>query len=208
MTERQYRYRSANSDINFPGLGKGAGKADTSLSAWGPGPWSTRRGFDSLVQTATGINAAEAAAAAAAGAQAEVARPLPCQALDHGAGYLLAAGVIAAMYHRQAAGGRSAAPAGAEDGNGDGGVNGNAGAWDVEVSLEGVMAWLKALGRRELDLTAPTAPTVETAAEWLKSRDSGLGVLTGVTFPGVIEGAEVGWERMPGVRGSDIAEWL
>src|SRR5438552_3798842 len=50
-----------------------------SLSAYGEaGPWSGRRGFDSLVQTASGFNAAEAQAAGD-----ETPRPLPAQALDH-----------------------------------------------------------------------------------------------------------------------------
>ena len=50
-----------------------------SLSAYGhEGPWATRRGFDSLVQNANGINHAEAEAAGAAQP-----KPLPCQAIDH-----------------------------------------------------------------------------------------------------------------------------
>ncbi|MFI8087820.1 CoA transferase [Streptomyces sp. NPDC086080] len=60
------------------------------LSAWGAyGPWDGRRGFDSLVQVATGIAAVEGAEG----------RPgaLPAQALDHGTGYLLAAGVLRAL---------------------------------------------------------------------------------------------------------------
>ena len=61
------------------------------LSAWGHlGPWSDRRGFDSLVQAGTGIAIAE---------QATDGRPgrLPAQALDHGTGYLLAAAVLRAL---------------------------------------------------------------------------------------------------------------
>ncbi|MFD3629165.1 CoA transferase [Streptomyces sp. NPDC058698] len=60
------------------------------LSAWGAyGPWDGRRGFDSLVQVATGIAAVEGTEG----------RPgaLPAQALDHGTGYLLAAGVLRAL---------------------------------------------------------------------------------------------------------------
>ncbi|MGW2122686.1 CoA transferase [Streptomyces sp. NPDC001758] len=60
------------------------------LSAWGAyGPWDGRRGFDSLVQVATGIAAVEGMEG----------RPgaLPAQALDHGTGYLLAAGVLRAL---------------------------------------------------------------------------------------------------------------
>jgi crotonobetainyl-CoA:carnitine CoA-transferase CaiB-like acyl-CoA transferase len=60
------------------------------LSAWGgAGPWRERRGFDSLVQAATGIAVSEGSSA----------RPgvLPAQALDHGTGYLLAAAVLRAL---------------------------------------------------------------------------------------------------------------
>ena len=57
-----------------------------SLSAYGHcGPWSGRRGFDSLVQTATGFNAAEAEAAGTTEP-----KPLPAQVLDHASGYLMA----------------------------------------------------------------------------------------------------------------------
>ena len=53
-----------------------------SLSAYGhAGPWAERRGFDSLVQTTTGLNYAEAEAAGETNP-----RPLPCQAIDHASG--------------------------------------------------------------------------------------------------------------------------
>ncbi|WP_314250664.1 CoA transferase, partial [Streptomyces kutzneri] len=63
------------------------------LCAWGwraAEPWAGRRGFDSLVQAGYGI------AAACAGPDR---RPgvLPAQALDHGTGYLVAAGVLRAL---------------------------------------------------------------------------------------------------------------
>ncbi|MBN0044137.1 CoA transferase [Streptomyces actuosus] len=68
------------------------------LSAWGSaGPWAHRRGFDSLVQAATGI-AAEEGTADRPGA-------LPAQALDHGTGYLLAAAVLRALTEQSAEGG-------------------------------------------------------------------------------------------------------
>ncbi|MGW2211410.1 CoA transferase [Streptomyces sp. NPDC001781] len=63
------------------------------ISAWGAyGPWGERRGFDSLVQVATGIAAAE-------GSTVEPGA-LPAQALDHGSGYLLAAAVLRALAER------------------------------------------------------------------------------------------------------------
>jgi crotonobetainyl-CoA:carnitine CoA-transferase CaiB-like acyl-CoA transferase len=72
-----------------------------SLSAYGEhGPWGGRRGFDSLVQSATGFNLAEAEAFGAAEPKA-----LPLQVLDYSAGFLLAFGTIAALLRRQREGG-------------------------------------------------------------------------------------------------------
>ncbi len=55
------------------------------------GPWRERRGFDSLVQMSAGI---------AADRTSEKPNPLPAQALDHGAGYLLAGAVGRALTER------------------------------------------------------------------------------------------------------------
>lgn len=60
------------------------------LSAWGArGPWAARRGFDSLVQCATGIAVAEG--------HAEDPGVLPAQILDHATGYLAAAATLLAL---------------------------------------------------------------------------------------------------------------
>jgi crotonobetainyl-CoA:carnitine CoA-transferase CaiB-like acyl-CoA transferase len=68
------------------------------LSAWGTaGPWGERRGFDSLVQAATGI------ADVYAGPDGPGA--LPAQALDHGTGHLAAALVLGAVARRRSEGG-------------------------------------------------------------------------------------------------------
>ncbi len=62
-----------------------------SLSAWGDaGPWAHRRGFDSIVQAASGIAWTESKDDTTPGA-------LPAQALDYATGYLLAAGVLTAV---------------------------------------------------------------------------------------------------------------
>jgi hypothetical protein len=64
------------------------------LSAWGTrGPWGTRRGFDSLVQAATGIADALRAADGTPGA-------LPVQALDHATGYRIAAAALRGLARR------------------------------------------------------------------------------------------------------------
>lgn len=68
------------------------------LSAWGTtGPWGERRGFDSLVQAATGI--------AAVYAGPDGPGVLPAQALDHGTGHLAAALVLAALGRQRIEGG-------------------------------------------------------------------------------------------------------
>jgi crotonobetainyl-CoA:carnitine CoA-transferase CaiB-like acyl-CoA transferase len=69
-----------------------------SLNAWGQtGPWKDRRGFDSIVQTVSGM----------ALAQGDGATPklLPCSAIDYVSGYLMAYGVMLALARRAREGG-------------------------------------------------------------------------------------------------------
>jgi crotonobetainyl-CoA:carnitine CoA-transferase CaiB-like acyl-CoA transferase len=69
------------------------------LSAWGTeGPLADRRGFDSIVQAATGISWLEST-------DGENPGVMPAQALDHSAGYLLAAAVTTALRRRLDEGG-------------------------------------------------------------------------------------------------------
>jgi hypothetical protein len=76
------------------------GLIDVCLDAYGwSGPWRNRRGFDSLVQMSTGI-----ADAGMRKLGKERPTPLPVQALDHGAGYLMAAAVIRGLTEREARG--------------------------------------------------------------------------------------------------------
>ncbi|KAJ7725372.1 CoA-transferase family III [Mycena metata] len=99
-----------------------------SLTAWGwEGPWKDRRGFDSLVQTASGFNVAEAEAYAQFTGDAHELqpRPLPVQALDHTAGYLLAFGINAALCKTITEGG----------------------SWEVRVSLAAVGHWIRSFGQ-------------------------------------------------------------
>jgi crotonobetainyl-CoA:carnitine CoA-transferase CaiB-like acyl-CoA transferase len=66
------------------------GLIDVSLDAYRwTGPWAGRRGFDSLVQMSAGI-----AHAGMVGLGRPRPTPLPVQALDHAAGYMMAAAVI------------------------------------------------------------------------------------------------------------------
>ncbi|WOO84054.1 Formyl-CoA:oxalate CoA-transferase [Vanrija pseudolonga] len=140
-----------------------------SLSAWGPhGPWANRRGFDSLVQTATGMNVSEAVAAGDANV---VARPLPTQALDHGAGYFLAFGILAALHRRETEGG----------------------SYNVDVSLGGVQRWLAALGRLEDGFAVRDSAFEDADVQaLLETRESGFGALNSTKHVGLIDGADVG----------------
>ncbi|KDN36871.1 hypothetical protein RSAG8_10569, partial [Rhizoctonia solani AG-8 WAC10335] len=96
------------------------------LSAYGTdGPWGGRRGFDSLVQAATGFNIAEASAFNSP--QESPIKALPVQAIDHAAGQLLTLGINAALARRIKEGG----------------------SWNVQVSLLGVAYWVRSLGRLE-----------------------------------------------------------
>ena len=76
------------------------GLIEASLDAYGwSGPWSQRRGFDSLVQMSAGIAAAGMTWRAAARPI-----PLPVQALDHATGYLLAAAALRGLAQQLATG--------------------------------------------------------------------------------------------------------
>ncbi|MDR5880989.1 CoA transferase [Caballeronia sp. LZ032] len=101
-----------------------------SLTAYGTeGPWAQRRGFDSLVQTAMGFNAAEGEAAGDGKPRA-----LPMQMLDMASGFLMAFGAAAALWRQQREGG----------------------SWHVQVSLAQTGQWLRGLGRVEGGIAAPT----------------------------------------------------
>lgn len=106
------------------------------VSAWGEsGPWGGRRGFDSIVQAASGISLLEGTPD----------RPgaLPAQALDHGSGYLLAAGVLDALRARTT------------DGR----------ARTVRVALARTASWLLATGDRTPDHPPATQPDPATALD-------------------------------------------
>ena len=95
------------------------------LSAWGhQGPWRGRRGYDSLVQSASGI-AWECGRDGVPGT-------LPAQAQDHATGYLAAFGTLVALARRAQQGG----------------------SYLVRVSLAQTGHWFKALGRVEATVDA------------------------------------------------------
>jgi CoA-transferase family III len=153
-----------------------------SLSAYGStGPWANRRGFDSLVQTATGINHDESLAA---GIDTAVHAPqvLPMQILDHATGYLMAFAAQAALLRQRREGG----------------------AWHVQLSLARTAQWLRELGRLEGGLAAKK-PDVQP---YLYTEPSGFGALTAVRHAVRMGGAPCTWALPSMPPGSHAPQWL
>ena len=150
-----------------------------SLSAWGhAGPWRDRRGFDSLVQMASGI--------ADDGARVigvDEPRPLPAQALDHGTGWLGAFGIITALRRALVEGG----------------------SWQVRVSLAGTASWLDDLGRLSTPEAANPAPA--GLEDLFTETESQFGRIKHVKVPGDLPGAPPHWTHGPHQPGSDPAAW-
>src|ERR1700716_4372786 len=151
-----------------------------SLSAYGhAGPWAERRGFDSLVQTATGFNHAEGQAAGVEGP-----KELPAQMLDHATGYLMAFGAMMAKARQSREGG----------------------SWHVRVSLAQTGRWLWNLGRvadgfKTEDLKA------EAAAPFIEEIPSGFGPLRSVSHSARLSKTPAFWSRPAMPLGSHAPEW-
>ncbi|MCF3145127.1 CoA transferase [Streptomyces platensis] len=168
------------------------------LSAWGDaGPWGGRRGFDSLVQVATGIAAVEARAGSASedseesrGGAKRSGMPgaLPAQALDHGTGYLLAAAVLRALIEQSRTGGATLAT----------------------LSLARTARWLTHdLAGREGERTAGPPPpgAAHDPAAHLREADSPAGRLRYALPPVSFTGAPATWATPPGLCGTDAPVW-
>lgn len=150
------------------------------LSAWGAdGPWAGRRGFDSLVQAATGIAVVEGSA--------ERPGALPAQALDHGTGHLLAAAVLRSLTDRAREGGGRL----------------------VRLSLARTAAWLMDEVRPDRAGPARREPAEAYPGPepWLAERDSRLGRLRYALPPVSYAGGPADWARPPGPWGADAAAW-
>jgi crotonobetainyl-CoA:carnitine CoA-transferase CaiB-like acyl-CoA transferase len=149
------------------------------LSAYGhEGPWAGRRGFDSLVQTASGFNAAEAEAAGIKGP-----KPLPAQILDHATGYLLAYGAMSALLRQRKEGG----------------------SWHVRASLAQTGYWLRSLGR--IDGFSCKDPTRDDVRDCLEESPSGFGLLSAVRHPATLSETPPGWTRPSVPLGGDPPRW-
>ncbi|MGW9027875.1 CoA transferase [Streptomyces sp. NPDC055722] len=148
------------------------------LSAWGAyGPWGGRRGFDSLVQVATGIAVTEGSA--------ERPGALPAQALDHGTGYLLAAAVLRSLTDQSEEGGSRA----------------------VRLALARTAAWLTDETTGDAGHAGHGGTVYEDPGPWLAETGSVLGRLRYARPPVRFTDGPTDWTRPPGRWGQDPARW-
>jgi crotonobetainyl-CoA:carnitine CoA-transferase CaiB-like acyl-CoA transferase len=151
-----------------------------SLSAYGHiGPWAERRGYDSLVQTATGFNHAEGKAAGIEGP-----KELPAQMLDHATGHLMAFGAMMAKARQAREGG----------------------SWHVRVSLAQTGRWLWGFGRLEDGLKSSDF-SVETVQGFVEDVPSGFGGLRAVRHSAKLSNTPAYWARPAMPLGSHPPEW-
>jgi len=149
-----------------------------SLTAYGTqGPWATRRGFDSLVQAATGFNVDEGAAFG----DPDRPRALPMQILDEATGYLIAFGAAAALWRQQREGG----------------------SWHVQVSLAQTGRWLRALGRVPVQPQGAW-PDIEPYAE---TSVSGFGELRALRHSAQLSRTPAAWPRPSMPPGTHPPRW-
>jgi crotonobetainyl-CoA:carnitine CoA-transferase CaiB-like acyl-CoA transferase len=149
------------------------------LSAYGhAGPWQAQRGFETLIQSVTGMAHEE-------GLAAGVDRPqhLPAQVVDHGTGYLAAFGALIALARRAREGG----------------------SYLVRVSLAQTGRWVDALGRvdgqRNPDLT------LEDVQDLLTDSDTPFGRLRHIGPAARLSETPAFWSRPTVPLGTHEAAW-
>ena len=151
-----------------------------SVCAYGhKGPWAARRGFDSLVQSASGIAFTEREAAGW-----DEPKHLPCQALDHATGYLAAFGAMAALARRATEGG----------------------SWHVRVSLAQTGRWLQSFGLLPDGWKAPDV-SIDDVRDCLGSVQSEFGRVLGVLPAERLEETPARFDLPPARIGAHEAKW-
>jgi crotonobetainyl-CoA:carnitine CoA-transferase CaiB-like acyl-CoA transferase len=152
-----------------------------SICAYGrSGPWAQRRGFDSLVQSASGIAWTEREAAG-------VSAPahLPCQALDHATGYLAAFGAMVGLMRRATEGG----------------------SWHVRLSLAQTGQWLQSMGTIADGWKAPNVG-LDDVRDLMQTMSSPFGKVLAAAPAEVMTVTPPRFARPPVPLGSDEPRWL
>jgi crotonobetainyl-CoA:carnitine CoA-transferase CaiB-like acyl-CoA transferase len=151
------------------------------LSAWGTeGPWHDRRGFDSIVQTVSGM-------AYAQGAGSEPARPklMPVSAIDYVSGYLMAYGAIVALARRVREGG----------------------SWLVRVSLARTGKWIVDRGSVEDFASVRTELAPDELKNLLMETKTASGTIQHLRPVLGLSETPPYWERPPVPLGTHRPEW-
>jgi crotonobetainyl-CoA:carnitine CoA-transferase CaiB-like acyl-CoA transferase len=151
-----------------------------SLSAYSyVGPWRDRRGYDTLVQTASGIALEEGAAFGS-----DRPRHLPASVLDFATGYLAAAATMLALAER--------------------GTDGRA--RHIRCSLAQTREWLETLGHTPV--AAAPAPDDDAIVQSLPTITGPQGTITYVPPAGDMSETPASFDHGPVVPGSDPPRWL
>ena len=150
------------------------------LSAWGEDtPWAARRGFDSLVQAASGIARVE-------GRDGDEPGVLPAQALDHATGYLAAAAALCGLARQTREGGT----------------------WHAQLSLAHTAAWLLRGTRPPRPPRSSHAVEDVDASRFMVDLQRGADVVSLVAPPGMLGTRLLEWPGPPPPRvGADAPEW-
>jgi crotonobetainyl-CoA:carnitine CoA-transferase CaiB-like acyl-CoA transferase len=149
------------------------------INAYGrEGPWSKKRGYDSLVQCCTGLVHEETG-------DCDIPRHLPAQVLDYVTGYLAASGIMTALARR------------AEDG----------GSYHVQLSLCQTAHWLKRLGRISEDVSGISDPSLADVIDLTMQSDSPFGRLRHVAPIVGLSETPPYWARSVVPLGSHEAVW-
>ena len=153
----------------------------TSISAFGnSGPWRNRRGFDSIVQAASGIMIANAVGPRP--------RALPSNPLDYITGYLAAFGTLVALERRAREGG----------------------SYHVEVSLAQTGRYLdERLTRTSAEAAAarPAEPPAELVERLSIQRETEFGRLAYLAPVAQLSVTPARWERPSVPAAHDLPEW-
>jgi len=148
------------------------------LSAYGhTGPWCNRRGYDSLLQSASGFNIAEAESRAT-----QTPTAFPVQILDYASGFLLAYGIQAALLRQATEGG----------------------SWQVDVSLARTGLWLRSMGQTK---DWQSAASIKNPEQYMQSYTSNYGDLRALPHAARLSHSTVQWQRASCPPGTHTPSW-
>jgi crotonobetainyl-CoA:carnitine CoA-transferase CaiB-like acyl-CoA transferase len=151
------------------------------LSAWGSeGPWRDRRGFDSIVQTVSGM-----AYAQGAGSDPLTPKLLPVSVIDYVSGYLMAYGAMVALARRAREGG----------------------SWLVRVSLARTGKWIVDRGFFEDFASIPKELGEQELKNLLVETKAPSGTIQHLRPVLQLSETRPRWERPPVALGTHPPEW-